>query len=67
MEIKKTTSHSITFTIEAFWDEQGGMGTDQYGESVGELHQAVHLLELAKVAKPKTDWKIIGTVKTSTN
>lgn len=66
MNIKTTTSHAITLTVEAFWSEEGGMGQDQYGEAVQELPQAIRLLELARVAQPETDWKIVGDVKTTT-
>lgn len=66
MNLKTTTSHAITFTVEAFWDEEGGMGQDQYGEGVQELAQAVRLLELARIAQPKEPWRIVADVKTTT-
>lgn len=66
MKLSTTTHHAVTFTVKAFWPEEGGMGSDQYGESVQELAQAIRLLELARVAQPKTDWKIVGEVKTTT-
>ena len=65
MNIKTTTSHTIAFTVEAFWSEDGGMGQDQYGEAVQELSEAIRLLELARVATPDYDWKIVGEVKTT--
>jgi hypothetical protein len=64
MNIKTTTSHTISFTVEAFWSEEGGMGQDQYGEPVQELPQALRLLELAQVAQSKTNWVIVASVKT---
>jgi hypothetical protein len=67
MNIKTTTSHAITFTVEAFWSEEGGMGQDQYGEAVQELPQAIRLLELARVATPAMDWKIVVHVTTTTS
>lgn len=66
MNLKTTTSHAITFTVEAFWDEEGGMGQSQYGEGVQELAQAVRLLELARIAQPKEPWRIVADVKTTT-
>ena len=65
MNIKTTTSHAITFTVEAFWDEEGGMGHDQYGEAAQDLPQAIRILELARVAQPQTDWCIVADVKTT--
>lgn len=64
MIIKTTISHSVSFTVQAFWHEEGGMGQDQYGEAVTELPQAIRLLELARVAQPKTNWVIVADVKT---
>lgn len=65
MNLKTTTSHTVSFTVEAFWSEEGGMGQDRYGEAVQELPQAIRLLELARVAQPKTDWVIVGKVTTT--
>lgn len=65
MKLQTTTSHTISFTVEAFWNEEGGMGQDQYGEAVDTLQQAVRLLELARVKDPKTNWVIVCDVKTT--
>jgi hypothetical protein len=68
MNIKTTTSHEIKFTVEAFWDEEGGMGTDQFGGEVDALAEAVKLLELAKVSGKLSkglEWVIVGYVKTN--
>lgn len=65
MKISATTKHDISFTVEAFWNEEGGMGQDQFGDVVPELVAAVRLLELARVAHPKTNWVIVGTVATT--
>lgn len=64
MTIKTTTSHNLTFSVEAFWNEEGGMGHEQYGEDVQELTQALHLLELARVARSAYDWAIVCRVET---
>ena len=66
MKITTSTSHNIIFTVEAFWDEEGGMGQDQYGDEVQELPEAIKLLELARVAKPKEKWLIVCHVETVT-
>jgi hypothetical protein len=62
--ITTTTTHDLVFKVEAFWDEEGGMGTDSYGGPVKELSDAVHLLELARASQPKMDWIITIEVKT---
>ena len=66
MILKSTTSHTITFTVEAFWSEEGGMGSDSFGGECSDLVQAVHQLELARAHNAKTDWVIVGKVKTFT-
>ena len=40
------------------------MGCDQFGDKCNDLHQALHLLELAKAQDPKIDWIITINVKT---
>jgi hypothetical protein len=65
MNIKIVTEHTVSFTVEAFWNEEGGMGQDSFGGVVKELPEAVHLLELARKHSPKTNWVIVGQVKTS--
>lgn len=67
MTIKTTTSHTLTFAVEAFWSEEGGMGSDSYGQPTPDLPAAIRLLELARVEKPKTDWVITIDVKTTTS
>ena len=68
MTLSKTTTHEITFTVEAFWDEEGGMGNDSFGDEQKDLPSAVQLLELARVARPKELqlWVIVARVKTTT-
>lgn len=63
MEITKTTKHSITFTIEAHWSEEGGMGCDSFGSAVKTIEEAVELFDLACVSRPSQDWFIMGTVE----
>ena len=64
MTIKTTTSHNLIFSVEAFWNEEGGMGHEQYGKDVKELTEALHLLELARVAQSAYDWAIVCRVET---
>ena len=78
MKLTTTTEHNIKFTVESFWDEEGGMGHDQFGESVETLADAVALLDIArgggtKVGRtdyiaarnePPMDWVIVARVET---
>lgn len=66
MDIKTTTTYNITFSVRAFWNEEGGMGEDWFGKPVSELPEAIHLLELARVSQPNEDWIIACDVKTKT-
>jgi len=69
MNLTTKTSHVITFTVEAFWNEEGGMGSDTFGEPTGELPVAVRTLELARISGgiPKgVEWVIVADVKSST-
>lgn len=63
MEITKTTKHSITFSVEAHWNEEGGMGCDTFGNSVKTIEEAVELFDLACISSPSQDWFIMGTVE----
>jgi hypothetical protein len=58
MKISNTINYNLTFKVEAFWDEEGGMGTEQYGASVSELTDALRILESAKNTQPKLPWII---------
>jgi hypothetical protein len=71
MQITTTTNHAIAFTIEAFWDEEGGMGRSQFGDSTQTLEEAVHLLEVARTQKKTllpdgAEWVIVGNVYSTT-
>jgi hypothetical protein len=65
MTIKKTTTHTVSFTVEAFWNEEGGMGHAQHGDTKTELVEVIQLLELARIADPNTDWTIVCDVTTT--
>lgn len=58
MELSTNITHTITFSIQAFWNEEGGMGQDTFGEDCGSLNEAVVLLDLAQIKEPKLDWII---------
>lgn len=62
---KITTEHKITFQVKAFWNEEGGMGEEEFGPVVNDLPDAVQNLMLAKISKPKEPWIIVAEVITS--
>lgn len=62
MKFTNTTVTELLFSVESFWPEEGGMGHEQYGEQISEMTQAIRIYELACIAKPKTDWKIVVNV-----
>jgi len=64
MKIKTIKTHDISFHVKAFWNEESGMGEDSYGKVVHELHEAIEILELAKISDPKTDWIVVCYVDT---
>ena len=70
MKINLTTTHELTFAVEAFWNEEGGMGEDQFGKDVPTLEEALALLMQARATNAKTPpgheipWIITIDVKT---
>jgi hypothetical protein len=68
MKITTTTSHDISFSVEAFWHEERGMGNHRFGGFVKELPDALRLLELAKATTHEEfkKWVIVGTVESKT-
>ena len=64
MEIKKTTKYTITFWVEAFWNEEGGMGHNHFGNKLDRIEDAIHNLELAKERNPDNSWIITCYVET---
>lgn len=37
MKMTVTTSYELTFQVQAHWSEEGGMGSDYFGESVNTI------------------------------
>ena len=64
MQLEITTKHTVTFTVEYFEGQEGGMDTEQYGDEVNSIEAAIDLLKLAQVANKKQDWIIVGRVQT---
>jgi hypothetical protein len=53
---------TITFYVSYFEAQEGGMDSENYGETVSTIEEAIHLLELAMVAFPSCDWVIVCDV-----
>lgn len=64
MQIKTIKTHNVSFSIQAFWNEEGGMGDASYGRIVHELHEAIAMLELAQIYDSKMNWIIVCDVET---
>lgn len=48
MDLELTTKHTVTFSVESFINEEGGMRHDVFGKKVNTLEEAIYLLGLAK-------------------
>jgi len=62
MKIRITVSHIVTFSVQAFWNEEGGMGHESFGKDCDDLYDALIQLELAKTNAPDIDWIIVCNV-----
>ena len=62
MKIDTQATYTITFSVQAYWNEEGGMGHDTFGKVVDDLPAAILQLELAQISNPKLDWQIICDV-----
>lgn len=65
-----TITHSIVtelkFSVESFWNEEGGMGHDTFGKPVDTIEEALFNLQLAQRQPNQTDfessnWVIVAT------
>jgi hypothetical protein len=62
MKISKTVNYTITFSVQAYWSEEGGMGHSCHSEGWNELIDAIAALEYAENNNPDHDWEIIANV-----
>lgn len=53
MSITTEIKTTITFKVEAFWNEEGGMGSDSFGGDYNTLEEAIFALHLAKAEDAK--------------
>jgi len=67
MKISITTTHELVFAVEAFWNEEGGMGSEQFGENVATLEEALTLLQAARAHNAENNWIITINVSTKSN
>ncbi len=65
MKLSVTTTHELTFAVEYFHQEEGGMSNERFGEGRQTLQEAIELLTIAKNHSPKNDWIITVDVKTT--
>jgi len=71
MKLTKKATYIISFQVEAFWNEEGGMGSSTFGPTTNTLEDAIHQLELArstdqvdKSTYGDTPWVIVCYVTT---
>lgn len=63
MKIETRVSHNITFTVEAFEAQEGGMDHDSFGKEVQTIAEAIEILRLAKISS-NSNWIIVCNVTT---
>jgi hypothetical protein len=70
MNITVTTTHKITYQVYACWNEEGGMGSRDFGPECDRIEEAIVQLQLARSSENntpaafKTDWFIKCDVQT---
>ena len=60
MIVEKTTKHKAIFTVEMYWSEEDGMGTEQFGNEVDTIEEAIHLLEVANASQSQNETANFG-------
>lgn len=65
MKTSHTVEHEIKFSVQYFYNQEGGMGNDKFGKSVDTLNEALHLITVANIERPSEDWVIVGEVTTT--
>lgn len=53
----------MTFSIEAFWAEDGMLEQTFYIRGLRTLPDAIIALEKANISNPRQDWKILATIE----
>lgn len=69
MKITVTKTYELTYSVEYFHPNEGGMDEGNYGSPVKTIEEAVMLLELARTPAPTNynhgaDWIIVVRVET---
>ena len=62
MKIKTTLEKTVTFSIEAYWNEEGGMGERVFVNGISSIEEAVVALDKANYIQNDMDWIIVGRV-----
>jgi len=65
MEIKVTKKHKVTFAIEYFEGQEGGVVCDTFRSGIGTIEEAIAALEMAEVNRAGHNWIITAEVTTS--
>ena len=63
MKLTKTTEHNLTFSVWYHYSSEGGVDSEQFGNDVKTLEEAIEIWDLANVSRPAEDWVIVGTVE----
>jgi hypothetical protein len=66
MNITTKATHNITFSVEYFEEQEGGMDNETFGRACGTLKDAIHILQIAREAQPRppaSDWVIVCYVE----
>jgi hypothetical protein len=58
MTITNTIKYTLSFKVEYFEATETGMDSEQFGVTVGELSDALRVLESAKNTRPRENWII---------
>lgn len=67
MQINVTTTHKVTFRVEYFEPTEGGMDSEDFGEPVETIEEAIALLEIARRHNGQHDWIITARAETKVN
>ena len=62
MKITTTVVHTVMFSVQAFWSEEGGMGHGAFGTVCETLIEALVQLDLAITKENDKDWVVVCDV-----
>ncbi len=66
MKISVNKTVVVTFAVEAYWNEEGGMGYTEFANNISTLEEAINKLEVARSERSHlpngVDWIITADV-----